>query len=299
MIVAGTLLLSSFFHFETGSLIAEPWTARRRQLLTLALTLSAAATLVNPIGIKLVLFPLDTILHQPIGLALVQEWQPLQLSSQRGICLLAVLAIIFLWIVLSKAVLYLDELLLLALGVWLAGSHVRMLFVFGILAAPILARMLAGSWGNYRVESDRPVANAILLALSAVAIYFAFPRTHNIDHQIEAQNPVKAVEFIRSHHLTGPMLNEYGYGGYLIWAAPERPVFIDGRSEVYEWSGLLTQFAQWISLQANPNTLLDRYQVQICLISAQSPMAHVLSLLHGWQSVYNDGNSIVFERTQN
>jgi hypothetical protein len=299
LIVAGTLLLSSFFHFETGSLIAEPWTARRRQLLTLALTLSAAATLVNPIGIKLVLFPLDTILHQPIGLALVQEWQPLQLSSQRGICLLAVLAIIFLWIVLSKAVLYLDELLLLALGVWLAGSHVRMLFVFGILAAPILARMLAGSWGNYRVESDRPVANAILLALSAVAIYFAFPRTHNIDHQIEAQNPVKAVEFIRSHHLTGPMLNEYGYGGYLIWAAPERPVFIDGRSEVYEWSGLLTQFAQWISLQANPNTLLDRYQVQICLISAQSPMAHVLSLLHGWQSVYNDGNSIVFERTQN
>lgn len=299
LIIAGTLLLSSFFHFETGSLIAEPWNPRRRQLLSLALTLSAAATLVNPIGIKLVLFPLDTIFHQPLGLAMVQEWQPLQLSSQRGIILLAVLGIIFLWLVLSKAVLYLDELLLLALGVWLAGSHVRMLFGFGILAAPILARMLAGSWGGYRAESDRPMANAILLAVSAIAIYFAFPGMHDLDHQIEAQNPVKAVEFVRSHHLTGPMLNEYSYGGYLIWAAPESPVFIDGRSEIYEWSGLLTQFMQWTTLQGDPSALLDRYKVQTCLLSAQSPMAHVLPLLHGWQSVYSDGNSIVFERTQN
>jgi hypothetical protein len=56
---------------------------------------------------------------------------------------------------------------------------------------------------------------------------------------------------------------------------------------------------QWTTLQGDPSALLDRYKVQTCLLSAQSPMAHVLPLLHGWQSVYSDGNSIVFERTQN
>ena len=32
------------------------------------------------------------------------------------------------------------------------------------------------------------------------------------------------------------MLNEYVYGGYLIWAAPENPVFVDGRADIFEWT---------------------------------------------------------------
>ena len=47
------------------------------------------------------------------------------------------------------------------------------------------------------------------------------------------------MEFIQASHLSGPMLNDYNFGGYLIWAAPEHPVFIDGRTDVYEWSGVL------------------------------------------------------------
>lgn len=296
LIVGGALLLSSLFWFESGLLIAEPWNPRSRRTLLLSLVLSAAALLLNPAGIKQVLYPLDTLLHQPINLGSIEEWQPLQLNSQRGICFLAVLAAIFLLVALRKTVLYFDELILLVLGVWLAGSHVRLLFVFGILSAPILTRMLAASWENYEASSDRPFANAVLLAFALLTMVWVFPSVQNLASQVEEQSPVKALAFIRAQHLSGPMLNEYQYGGYLIWAAPEHPVFIDGRADLYEWAGVLEQFSNWATLHDDPNLLLDKYGVQFCLLSAQSPMARVLPLLHGWKSLYSDQNSIVFQR---
>lgn len=296
LIMGGVILFSGFFNFQVASLVAERWSPRSRRMLLLSLALSTAALLLNPSGIKQVLYPLDTMLHQPINLASVQEWQPLQLSSQRGVCFLVVLAAVFLLLALQKADLRLDELLLLALGIWLAGSHERMIFVFGILAAPILTRMLAASWENYDARADRAWPNAVLLALSLLTVIWAFPSAQSLASQIEEKNPVKAVEFIRSHNLTGPMLNEYQYGGYLIWAMPEHPVFIDGRADLYEWAGILGQYTSWSTLQSDPNSLLDKFHIQFCLLSPQSPMARVLPLLHGWQSVYADPNSVIFER---
>jgi hypothetical protein len=295
-VAAAVFLFCSFFHFRMGSLIGEHWHSRSRRIFISALIASAAALFVNPVGIQQILYPINTLLHQPVGLSAVQEWQPLALNSQRGVVFLLVLACIALLIVVQKSELYLEELLLLALGVWLAGSHDRMLFVFGILAAPVLSRMLATSWDNYDPETDRIWPNAVMLALSLLVVFLAFPSAANLAAQAEEKSPAGAVRFIRSHHLTGPMLNDYTDGGYLIWAMPEHPVFIDGRGDVYEWTGVLQEFGSWATLQADPNTLLDKYNVQFCLLEVDAPMAYVLPLMHNWKSVYSDNKSVIFVR---
>jgi hypothetical protein len=92
------------------------------------------------------------------------------------------------------------------------------------------------------------------------------------------------------------MLNEFNYGGYLIWAAPQYPVFVDSRNDVYEWAGVLDEFAKWATLQSNPNTLLNQYNIDFCLLDRASPMAHVLPLMQGWKTIYSDSRSIIFER---
>jgi hypothetical protein len=91
------------------------------------------------------------------------------------------------------------------------------------------------------------------------------------------------------------MLNEYVFGGYLIWAMPEHPVFVDGRADVFEETGVLREFADWTSLRSEPVTLLDKYKIGFCLLAPQSPMTRVLALL-GWTKVYFDSNSAVFIR---
>src|SRR5207237_10166005 len=98
---------------------------------------------------------------------------------------------------LRRAELSVQELLLTAVVFGFAVLHGRMVFVFGIVAAPVLCRLLADSWERYDPDRDRPLPNAILIAAALFACFFAFPSRHNLDLQIENGNPVKALEYIK------------------------------------------------------------------------------------------------------
>jgi hypothetical protein len=297
IILAGIFLFTSFFSFQMGSLVSQRWDQRCRRSLALAMAFSLAALFLNPVGIRQILYPIDTMLHQPLNLGNVEEWAHLNMTEARGIALLAVLLCIFLLVALRQSDFFFDELLLLALGTWLAVSHMRMLVVFGILAAPILSRLLSTSWEGYNAEEDRIWPNALMIGISLLVALLAFPSRQNLEEQVEDQSPVKAVQFIQANHLSGPMLNQYGFGGYLIWAAPEHPVFIDGRADIYEWSGLLGEFGNWATLASDPNALLQKYRISFCLLARESPMVRVLPLLPDWKIVYADDNSVILTRT--
>jgi hypothetical protein len=237
------------------------------------------------------------MLHQPINLGNVEEWKALAVSDPRGAALLAILLCSFLLVIVGRAELYWDELLLMILSTWLAFSHTRLLFVFGILVAPTFSRQLSASWDEYSIEKDHIWPNAVMIAASLLIAVLTFPSARGLEQQVEDLSPVKAVRFIKTSHLSGPMLNDYPFGGYLIWAAPEYPVFMDGRADVYEWAGVLGEFGNWATLQSDPNALLQKYNVGFCLLSNHSPMLHVLPLLNGWRQVYSDNNSVIFART--
>ncbi|MDE3200417.1 MAG: hypothetical protein KGN79_05790 [Acidobacteriota bacterium] len=296
-LVVSLFLFSSFFSFKSGSLVSPAWAPHCRRMLLLALALSSVALLLNPDGLKQVLYPLNTILHQSIQLKNVEEWRPTAMTEPRGIALLAILLCSFLLVIVRKAELYFDELLLLMLGTWMAISHERMLIVFGILSAPILSRQLSALWEGYDAEKDRIWPNAALIGLSLLVVVLAFPNRKNLEGQVEEKSPVKAVQFIKSSHLSGPMLNDYGDGGYLIWALPEHPVFIDGRADIYEWSGVMGKFFRWETVGDNPNTLLDQYHVNFCLLHRWTPVVNALRLLPNWKQVYEGKRSVIFVRT--
>jgi hypothetical protein len=94
------------------------------------------------------------------------------------------------------------------------------------------------------------------------------------------------------------MLNEYVYGGYLIWAAPQYKVFVDGRGDIFESTGVLTQYGDFIMVHANPRVLLDKYRIDWCLLSPEDPVSHVLPLLPEWKIVYSDNLAKIFARRQ-
>jgi hypothetical protein len=90
------------------------------------------------------------------------------------------------------------------------------------------------------------------------------------------------------------MLNEYLWGGYLIWALPEQKVFIDGRADIFAWTGVLGEYGRWYTLEEDPARLLDKYGIRYCLLRANAPMARVLLYLPGWKRVYGDEVAVVF-----
>jgi hypothetical protein len=296
MALAGVTLFSSYFEFRSGLLTATRWDHGPRRTLTIALILSVGALFLNPSGARLIWYPINTLAKQSVSMNVVSEWQPIQLGDARGHCFLGVLAAIFLVAIVRRSELYWRELLLIAMATWMAAGHQRLLFPFGIIVGPILARLLASSWEGYDPERDLPLPNAVLIAASFVVAFLAFPSRQNLEAQADAHSPVKAVAFLKDHHLPGPLLNEWADGGYLIWTAPEYPVFIDGRADVFEWTGVLQEYGKWSTLQNDPNILLDKYQINLCLLNRDASMAGVLSLLPRWKTVYSDDKSVIFQR---
>ena len=233
---------------------------------------------------------------QKIGLEYSSEWRPAPFSDPRFWALVGTTALILIVPLLRKCDLWIEELCLLTLAFGLAIQHERLLFLFGILAMPVLCRLLGSAWEGYEPERDRRILNAIVIALTAIPIVWAFPSARNLTAEMNEQNPVKALGFINQSGLSGRMLNEYVYGGYLIWAAPDHKVFIDGRADVFEWTGVLADYTNWMSLQLDPEFLLDKYRIDFCLLSQGSSTSRIMRLLAGWKPVYSDNMSIVFAR---
>ncbi len=297
IVVAGVIAFSSCFNFRSGLLTAKSWVPVRRRALTLALIGSVFALFLNPVGLKLILYPLNLLMNQPINIGNVQEWQSLRLTDPRGLAFLGVLGFIFVFMLVRRVELQWTELLTLALATWLAASHERMVFVFGILVAPTLSRLLASYWREYESERRLLLPNAVLIAASLTIAFFAFPDLANLTAQVERNSPAGAVAFIKDHHLSGPMLNDYAFGGYLIWSAPAYPVFIDGRTDIFEWTGILQEYGEWATFRVGPAGLLNKYGISFCLLQRESPMATVLPLLPNWKAVYSDQKSVIFVRT--
>ena len=297
LIVLGAALVCSYVDVEWGLLRSDRWNRRSRKILAIVFVLSLAAIFINPVGWRQITYPLATLTKMHLSMIQVSEWAPPQFNEIRGAAMLLIAGLILLIPLLRRIPLRFEEILSLALGFGLAIQHSRMLIVFGMLAAPTVCRLLADCWDRYQPEEDRPVANAVLLAISVAVMVWVFPSRQEIAQDIQENNPVKAVDFIQQAGLTGNMLNDYTWGGYLIWAAPQHKVFVDGRGDVFEFTGVLGDYFRWTSLQDDPNMLLNKYHIDFCLLSAESPMSRVLTLLPGWSKVYSDETSIVWARS--
>ena len=108
-----------------------------------------------------------------------------------------------------------------------------------------------------------------------------------------------AVAYLDHHDVPGPLLNTYGFGGYLVWArGPEHKVFIDGRSELYEAGGLLNDYLQVLDIKPAGLAVLRFYGIKSLLLDRGEPLVTVLNALPDWQKVYFDNRSVIFVRRE-
>jgi hypothetical protein len=266
-------------------------------MLATAFVLSIAALFVNPVGLAQLTYPIDTMFNQPLQKEFISEWPPAPFDDPRAWGLFGIAGLILIVPLLKRVELTFQELVLVTLGFGLAVQHARMLFVFGILAMPVLSRLLAKAWDRYNPDRNRILLNAVIITIATVVMVQRFPNSRELTAEANKGNPVKALSFIRRSGLSGRMLNDYDYGGYLIWAAPERKVFADGRGDVYEWTGVLGDYIRWVTLQADPRSIPDKYRIDYCLLKRDAAISRVMRLLPGWKSVYSDDMSVVFVRS--
>src|ERR1700739_2708451 len=189
----------------------------------------------------------------------------------------------------------LEELALFFFGAFMAFLHVRFILLFVPFYAPLCATVLARWVPGYERKKDLYLVNAFLMLSMVAAMVKYFPSQAAIKQAIDLRSPARAVEFLRLHPQSGPMLNSYGFGGYLVWTqGAGKKVFIDGRGDLYEGTGVFADYLHITLLKPGALGVLNHYGIQTCLLERNEPFASTLAVLPEWQEVYHDEISVLY-----
>ena len=116
-----------------------------------------------------------------------------------------------------------------------------------------------------------------------------------IDKAQQQTAPVRAVEWLKQNRLTGPMYNSYNWGGYLLWALPQEPVFVDGRTDLYD-DEFLREYFKVMFIRPGWQEALDKYGVRLALTERDSFLAAILATQSVWRLAYRDDQAAIYTR---
>jgi hypothetical protein len=191
--------------------------------------------------------------------------------------------------------------------------------IFGLVVTPLLARWLTnfaqtepGSWWRQRYRQwagrlttiDRASGNVLPIAAAIVCLLLILAKP-----QIAGGNPVITTDFSETRYPTvvvahlrehpeivhGEMFNSFLWGGYLEFALPERPAFIDSRAEFYG-PEVLEDFFTVNEPKRGWEGVFAKYNVGWTLLPVQHPLNRILELNPHWSLVFSNQQALVFSR---
>ncbi len=272
------------------------WTATATRLrprpVLLVAGASVAATLCNPYGWHI--YQAAHALAAQGGV--VDKLQELQAIPFRNSCDWCVLALALgSTAVLARArQLVPFEIGFLALACLLAFRSQRDVWMLAIAAAAILSsRVAAPRPAPTRLSPTLTVVPA-WMAACVVALGFWCMSVNNksLRVQLAGKFPVGAVQFIKAQGYAGPIYNDYGWGGYLIWALRE-PVSLDGRAALHGDLRIDRSVATW-SGQPTWDRDPELRSAHLIVGAIDTPLVQILRMAPAFRLVYEDQTAAVF-----
>ncbi len=279
------------------------WRVARRWLAFIVA--SCACVLANPQGYRLLLFPFRLLGMR--SLDYIAEWRQPNLQH---------LQVFSLWLVVILGLAFIGRIRLtlmrnaLLLGLlFMALQHVRNVALLGLLAPFILAQPVAELWRRLpsaaRAPSalDRGLASfsrrasaaTVSVALVAAALTAGIALHLRRPRPPEYAAPRAALDAILARRAGERILNDYGFGGYLIYRGV--PVFMDGRADLYG-DTFLRRVVEALSLAPDGHLgkLLSAYRISAILLRPDWPAVQLLNRMPGWKRVYADEGAVAYVR---
>jgi hypothetical protein len=119
-----------------------------------------------------------------------------------------------------------------------------------------------------------------------------------IDAHFDAKRfPAHAVDYLEKHDVQGPVVSPDYWGGYLIYRLyPRVRMVVDDRHDFYG-EEFLKSYLKMTRLEPGWGDFLRQYQVRSVVVPKGSALANVLAETTGWQTIYGDDVTVVFERS--
>jgi len=263
------------------------------------------AALLNPRGWRVWQY-VWTLLTDPASQHFGAEWQPPTLHTWQGALFFGVLVALLLLIGWNfragRAKLSGTEWL------WLAGFSIMAIIAvrygiwFAMVVTPIATKQLC-ALRDRRMRANRgiPALNAAFLAMFIVLPLALLPGIRekwwaDAPPVLSADTPVAAVEWLAAHpELPDGLWNDLAFSSYLIFALPQRPVWIDTRFELYPP-------AQWKTYRAIADAVsdwdarLDAAEISVLMLNpaATPKLVSAVESSSDWQKVYGDDTAQIY-----
>ncbi|HLJ52427.1 MAG TPA: hypothetical protein VKT24_03525 [Rhizomicrobium sp.] len=255
---------------------------------------AVATALLNPHGLAGIAFPLH--MTAAASLAHVSEWQATDFSQLRPFELV-LLALIYLFATRGVKISPWRALIVLGL-LHLALLHQRHQMVFALAAPLLLAEPISLALRNAftpATDETRHLATicsfgAVVCLIAAAWMRLAIP-TLRVDSPVA---PITALQHVPPELRTKPVLNDYSFGGYLIFSGA-RP-FVDSRVELYG-DAFLERYAKIIEPDpAVISSAVAAYDIRWSIFDPHSPVVGVLDRLPHWHRLYADRFAVIHIR---
>jgi hypothetical protein len=180
----------------------------------------------------------------------------------------------------------------------------RNLSIFCLVAVLLLADHLrVPTFRSDHVTSRLPIRiTASLLALVAASYFCAQAASTGFAFQATAEKtnyPRAAVSYLAENHLPPKILNDYTFGGYMIWRLyPEYQVYVDGRADLYG-DEFLMQYVEIYNATFDPRPFLDQNRINTVIVAPSTGLATAmqsLTALPDWRLEYRDDRAVIFVR---
>ncbi|MEP7191177.1 MAG: hypothetical protein ABI901_18450, partial [Roseiflexaceae bacterium] len=264
---------------------------------------TALALLLNPRGLAVIGY-VRNLLGTSAVTNLVTEWAPPTIRDPGGIIFFLFLFVCIAVLIYARRRPDLTDLLLFFAFLWNALSASRNIVWFGFVATLLVvtqAATLISTPKQARSSVGSPTLNAVLIGLLVLLLALALPwwkaelLPPSVGALLTEDTPVNAVAYLHSQpDRPRRLFHTEAYGSYLIWQAPEQPVFIDTRIELYP----IEQWRDYINLGQGNNvaTLLQKYAIDGLLLDVvrQKGLIEAVRRDGTWVERYKDEHTVYF-----
>ena len=258
--------------------------------------LAVAAALLNPEGFDGLIFPFKVMGMSTLNA--IAEWKPVDFSKIQPLEIALVVTVFTcIWKGVRIAPLRLALLLFL---LHMALEHARHGIVLAVVAPLVLAEPLGralqrpiGREFGGRVFGGRWLWPSVAAAACMVLVVRVAMPVRRLDGDV---SPITAMNHVPRALAAQPVLNDYGFGGYLIYDGV-RP-FIDGRADMYGDRYFGDFIAAVSPDDAKLKAMLDRYDVAWTVFPPKEPVVKAMDRQPGWRRLYADKFAVVHVRTK-
>jgi hypothetical protein len=284
------VIITGLFNFEFLKIKSIKLSAQKLKVLSVNFILSILAIALNPKGFSMILYPYVNM-NDKLPLSVISEWESPDIKNSEEFLIFVILGLAILLLLIIKEQIDLYDLVITLAFTYLTLKSVRFVVLFLIAVTPIV---LTYAKGFTKIDLwEKLLLFMTMLTIVMICMYpksLRLPMSQPIN--LVTQPSTKAVDIIKEQK-PQRLLNDYGWGGYLIYN--NIPVFIDGRADMYS-KNIFPEYLAVVNVGTYTKKIINKYNFDMVIIPAGSTLDVYLSEWSDYQNIYRDDTTVLYKK---